>query len=473
MLLFCVASKAQSQVAVNITAVSGSSNPFTLTLVSNSPSGFSQANGISVGDTLYFQDGNKIDRAIMLSVTVNSPTNVTVSATVVSTVEPVVGVSGVSIPPGYNYFQMPNVPIDFHCVMEWHFSERVIAQNRIEKLNVIDAGTLTATTHNWEPIGLSTARGISVNVTATDYPEITGIVVPVATKFNALTLFNRGTKIAVLSNQHSSSTAANRFAFENDFIELLPGSKVELWYDAFASRWRCDVPPPTPSVNKNYYYDFANDRFGQTTISSTDRWATTTSGGTTAFSVGSSGSSPYNHVYLTVTTAAQRAVVNSSSSFYVGDKSAILEADAFLHVGQVSDGTNNTTWIFGFSQTTTPSSVNKGAFFYAGHVGDVVGGVTLATTNWHCVLTQGGSSATVFDSGIAPATTAATAQHLQLSYGSWGARFYVNGTLVTAPTANTNFASALQLICGGEKRAGTTAHYMTVFRLAYRFLDNF
>lgn len=348
-----------------------------------------------------------------------------------------------------------------------------LAAGLVPPNNVIDAGNLTATTHNWNPSGLSGARGISVAVTATDYPEITGIVVPVAAKFNALTIYNRGGKIAVLSSEHSGSTASNRFAFENDFIELLPGGKVDLWYDAYASRWRADVLPSVLSVNRNFYYDFANDRFGNTSITSMDKWTNNASGGSATFSSGSAGSAPYNHIFITVTSSGNRYALASSSAHYISDKSALLSTDALVHVSALSNGTDNMTWIFGLSQTLTPSSVNKGAFFYASFVGDVVAGVTLSTTNWHCVLTQGGSSATVYDTGIAPATTAATAQLLQVYYGSWGARFYVNGTLVNAPTANTNFAATQQIICGGEKRAGTTAVTMSIFRVAYKFLDNF
>ncbi len=97
--------------------------------------------------------------------------------------------------------------------------------------------TVTATTNNWNPSGLSTANVIRFT-NSTVYCDLTGITAP-ASDGAILTLENSASSTfpIALRNANANSAAANRFAFSSD-IFLAPGESIALKYSADNSRWK-------------------------------------------------------------------------------------------------------------------------------------------------------------------------------------------------------------------------------------------
>lgn len=109
--------------------------------------------------------------------------------------------------------------------------------------NAISPTQLTANVNNYAPTGIDTASVVRLSSDAAR--NITGIVPPRSGSY--LILFNIGTNNIVLSNDSSSSSAANRFAIGGN-ITIKPNEGAVIWYDPTSTRWRRPTDVPSSSA---------------------------------------------------------------------------------------------------------------------------------------------------------------------------------------------------------------------------------
>lgn len=98
---------------------------------------------------------------------------------------------------------------------------------------IISPTGTTGTVNDYAPTSLSTSAIIRQTTTAAT--TITGLTG--GSSGRMILFFNIGTHDIDFSNENSSSTAANRFAFGIDY-RLAPNKSIMLWYDSTSSRWR-------------------------------------------------------------------------------------------------------------------------------------------------------------------------------------------------------------------------------------------
>ena len=102
---------------------------------------------------------------------------------------------------------------------------------------VISPAQITASQNNYAPTGIGTTYEIRVDTDATGY-DITGISAS-QVDGRELLLTNDGANAFTLTDEDANSTAANRFALQQDQnVVIQPGASVPLRYDGTASRWR-------------------------------------------------------------------------------------------------------------------------------------------------------------------------------------------------------------------------------------------
>ena len=102
----------------------------------------------------------------------------------------------------------------------------------------ISPAQLTANTNDWNPTGLSTASAIRLSTDAAR--DITGL--QDGADGRLMILHNIGSQNAVLKDESSSSSAANRFALNAD-VTLGADQSALLQYDSTSSRWRLVAGP--------------------------------------------------------------------------------------------------------------------------------------------------------------------------------------------------------------------------------------
>jgi len=98
---------------------------------------------------------------------------------------------------------------------------------------VLSPASFSTTQDNYNPTNLATANTLRLTTTAD--ATITGIAG--GAQGRLLTIYNVGTFKISFTKQSAGSTAANRFAIDNDVL-LKPDTAVVLQYDATSSRWR-------------------------------------------------------------------------------------------------------------------------------------------------------------------------------------------------------------------------------------------
>ncbi len=98
---------------------------------------------------------------------------------------------------------------------------------------VLSPSSFSTTQNNYNPANLATANTLRLTTSAD--ATITGIAGGVVGRL--LTIYNVGAFKISFTKQSGSSTAANRFAIDNDVL-LKPDTAVVLQYDATSERWR-------------------------------------------------------------------------------------------------------------------------------------------------------------------------------------------------------------------------------------------
>lgn len=109
----------------------------------------------------------------------------------------------------------------------------ISAMDKVAFAGVISPSQITGDQNNYAPTGIATAN--TLRLTADAARSITGLSAGASGEIKVI--HNIGSYTLTLKNESSSSTAANRFALQED-LELYPGSTVALRYDATSSRWR-------------------------------------------------------------------------------------------------------------------------------------------------------------------------------------------------------------------------------------------
>lgn len=124
---------------------------------------------------------------------------------------------------------------------------KTLQLGRTDLAGDITPTTLAANTDNWNPTSLATASTIRFSVSGA-IRSISGL--QGGADGRLLTLYNVGSFAAIFSNESSSSTAANRFAFGSDVV-VLPNQGLILQYDAVVSggRWRALSTITNPAVS--------------------------------------------------------------------------------------------------------------------------------------------------------------------------------------------------------------------------------
>lgn len=98
---------------------------------------------------------------------------------------------------------------------------------------VLSPPSLGTTQNNYSPTGLPNATMLRVTSSA----DVTINGLAGGSEGRMLTVYNVGAFKISLTRQSGSSTAANRFAIDNDAL-LLPNTAALLQYDTISSRWR-------------------------------------------------------------------------------------------------------------------------------------------------------------------------------------------------------------------------------------------
>lgn len=319
----------------------------------------------------------------------------------------------------------------------------------------ITPSTLTAgLTNNWNPTGLSTAWIIELSGDAS-FQAISGITAP---SFNKrLTLRNTGTNNIVLLNASTSSTAANRFAFNRDVL-LFAGQSIEVMYSTANSRWML-IAGECFEKAQQYYF---NSTFNAPVSGS--------SGDYSFWEISSpsiSGIAPQPGLFAAV---GVNTGSSSSGCGYVASKDAFFEntnasgsADwAYCKAvvktpSSLSDGTDDYTIRIGFIAGTCGGSALDGMYFDYNHAN--------VSGDWGCNTTNAGNTQRN-DSGIAVATS--TTYVLELMFRPFGVvEYFINGTRVATNDTFVPYATGddMYVVAEIEKSLGTNSREIQVFTL--------
>jgi len=322
----------------------------------------------------------------------------------------------------------------------------------------ITPSTLTATTNDWNPSGLSAANMVFVEGD-NSFVIITGITAPSDNK--VLVLNNVGTYPVLLSNQDSRSSAGNRFLFETDIV-LQRNSTITIVYNTNKSRWSLlnsfDKESSTlMNVASGELRAIGTATSGDMMLfnGNTNSGSFTFSGGTgiaqsASISTSSSASSSPNY---NIKAGAAFSFNNSAgSATYARFLSKIKLTTA------LSDGTETYFVRTGFTTQNnhTSGEPTSGCFFRYTHSG--------SSGNWQAVTRNSGSE-TVTNSGVAVALS--TFYTLEVAKFPDGyVIFRINGTEVARQNTNvstSNHSAYVQLM----KTAGTTARVMEFFGMKF------
>jgi hypothetical protein len=231
---------------------------------------------------------------------------------------------------------------------------------------------ITANQNNYNPTGLATAN--MLRLTSDQTRKITGLAGGVhGRKVEILNVNTAQDGDLVLTFEDPASTAANRFAFENDVV-LEPTEGAVLTYDGLSARWRCSAirrryTGTTFRHTPFYVTDFLGAGSADTGEASYAIWDTSLIGtGPTQSKIASEANHP-GILQLTSGTTA------NSGWFIRTDTLAALLAGGEIaeFVFKAPAVFTNTTGRFGFIDSATSADCVDGAYFEFSGSGVLVG----------------------------------------------------------------------------------------------------
>jgi len=328
---------------------------------------------------------------------------------------------------------------------------------------IISPSQLTANQNDWSPTGLSTASVIRLSTDGT-FRIITGLAG--GADGRRVTLVNVGSYTVMLRAESASSSASNRFAFDNTDRFILPGRGIELLYDGTLSRWIA----LTPFDYDTDYVLSAQFRHGVagTTGSGTngDFFVKANTGG----SGSGNGGSPWGSSGITTSSSATgkgsigtpaNAMVRSVSTTY-------LRYQSFFGLSAASDGTNTYYARCGWMSSANPTGEpGDGVYFRYTHGTN--------SGNWQFVARKS-STETVINTSTAPVTnsTGATGQSLIVVVAPNGAECegFINGVSVGVTTTNVPNTTNMGVYTQIEKTAGTTSRTLYMIGASLLVVNN-
>jgi hypothetical protein len=326
---------------------------------------------------------------------------------------------------------------------------------------VLSPAQLTAWQNNYSPSSWASTVGV-LRINSNQFHFLSGLTA--TSDGHTVRIFNTGTFPIGLYNQNTDSTAANRFAFDDHDVIILPQNSVELYYDGTASRWSLaagwTLNSESPFVAKywNEAFTTSADSHGATNA----LWPV--SGGTANVSGtgGVTGSRVGIVDLATGTGASGRAAfypsANTSMAYDDGTGKSYMEFKAeFRSPAALSDATNEYFIHAGFIDSVIADSAD-GAFLKYTH--------GINSGQWQ-FLTADTSTRTTGNSTVALAVNTWYCLRVVM-YPNGTAEFYIDGVSLGRNTANLpsngrDFSIGIVL----RKNAGTTARNMLVDGVGY------
>jgi hypothetical protein len=326
---------------------------------------------------------------------------------------------------------------------------------------VLSPSQITAWQNNYNPSSWASTVGV-LRINSNQFHFLSGLTA--TTDGHTVRIFNTGTFPIGLYNQNTDSTAANRFAFDDHDVIILPQNSVELYYDGTASRWSL-AAGWTLNSESQYVSKYWNEAF---TTAGDNHGATAAlwpvSGGTANVSgTGGVTGARVGIVDLATGTgasgrAAFYASANTSMAYDDGTGKSYMEFKAeFRSPAALSDATNEYFIHAGFIDSVIADSAD-GAFLKYTH--------GINSGQWQ-FLTADTSTRTTGNSTVALAVNTWYCLRVVM-YPNGTAEFYIDGVSLGRNTANLpsngrDFSFGIVL----RKNAGTTARNMLVDGVGY------
>ena len=289
----------------------------------------------------------------------------------------------------------------------------------------ISPAQLTGDQNDWNPTNLSTASTIRVDTDRVI--QLTGLAGGADGRLIVLRNVSSTFSDLLLRDQHSGSSAANRFALPYDFLRITTHAAVLLQYDATDSLWRVISAVP----NMRWTGHFAEDEFLNHTGSETGEIGSLgwTSGAGTI-----SGATAGEAQHAGIVNLSSSATINTVGRLTLGTASAsgVLLPQNLIHMATivrptVADADANYRWGLMQDASVSATSGTSGCYFTydQGNNGN---------SNWW-FRSRNASTNTNTDTGVA--LTANNWYLLEIVREGAGAMCgYINGVRVARHTTN-------------------------------------
>lgn len=291
----------------------------------------------------------------------------------------------------------------------------------LELANTISPSALTANQNDWAPTDLATSSVIRIS--SDRAVKITGI--SAQSSGRVLILHNIGEYPVTLQAENTSSTAANRFAFDQDWY-MHPTDSLWLWYDGTSSRWRTIGEFSVPQlIDTTDMFDEFLGGSNETGEIGASGWNQTASG--TAGSAGQAAVTKHPGIYRVQSGTTS----GNSTRIHLGqnaNSNSVLIASDLSYMGWVVSVPTITSIVvrLGIGQDISAASFGtEGAFFQFDPT---------ANASWMCYTRTSSTDEGPTDSAVD--VTAGNWYLLEIlriaSSGNW--EFYINGTRVATHT---------------------------------------
>jgi hypothetical protein len=326
---------------------------------------------------------------------------------------------------------------------------------------VLSPAQITAWQNNYNPSSWASTVGV-LRINSNEFHFLSGLTA--TSDGHTVRIFNTGTFPIGLYNQNTDSTAANRFAFDDHDVIVLPYNSVELYYDGTAQRWSLaagwTLNSDSPYVSK--YWNEAFTTNGDSHGTTANLWPSVGGSATATAAGGITGSRVGIVELATGTGASGRATfypsANTSMAYDDGTGKSYMEFRAeFRSPAALSDATNEYFIHAGFIDSVISDSAD-GAFLKYTH--------GLNSGQWQ-FLTADTSSRTTGNSTVAMAVNTWYCLRVAM-YPNGTAEFYIDGVSLGRNTANLpsngrDFSFGIVL----RKNAGTTSRSMLLDGAGY------